>query len=446
MRVRAVLLATALALAPLAAWAADLVVWWEEGTNPEEDTVVRETVAAFEDKTGKRVDLALVSQDDMSAKMLTALEVGRPPDFLFGLPISLHFERWHHEGRLADLTAAIDPFRDLFDADTLAISTRLDPTTGRRGLYSLPMAREGNFVHVWKSLLESAGLTLADIPKEWEAFWSFWCDKVQPAVRRTTGRDDIYGVGLSMSLTGETGVIFRQFVAAYGADYVTRDGRLVIDEPRVRDRLAKALDGYTAAYRKGCVPPDAVDWDSRGNNQAFLAQAVVMTVNNTLSVPNALRTARPEDYAKNAVTIDWPNEDAQGQPLTIVTAVDEAVVFKDGGHVATAEQFVRFLVGEGWLAHWLNFAGDRFLPPTPALLKQPFWLDPGDPHRMAAAMQFLTRPLTYDYTVASGEWRHVQVMAELVWPKAIRRVAADGLSPEQAADEMIARIKQILSE
>jgi hypothetical protein len=61
-------------------------------------------------------------------------------------------------------------------------------------------------------------------------------------------------------------------------------------------------------------------------------------------------------------------------------------------------------------------------------------------------MQFLTRPLTYDYTVASGEWRHVQVMAELVWPKAIRRVAADGLSPEQATDEMIARIKQTLSE
>ena len=28
-----------------------------------------------------------------------------------------------------------------------------------------------------------------------------------------------------------------------------------------------------------------------------------------------------------------------------------AVVFKDGGHVATAKEFVRFLVSEGWLAH-----------------------------------------------------------------------------------------------
>jgi hypothetical protein len=32
------------------------------------------------------------------------------------------------------------------------------------------------------------------------------------------------------------------------------------------------------------------------------------------------------------------------------------------------------------------------------------------------------------------------------WPKAIHRVAAEGISPEQAVDEAIARIKQILSE
>ena len=37
-------------------------------------------------------------------------------------------------------------------------------------------------------------------------------------------------------------------MSAYEADYVTRDGRLVIDQPEVRSRLAGALDGYTALY------------------------------------------------------------------------------------------------------------------------------------------------------------------------------------------------------
>ena len=72
---------------------------------------------------------------------------------------------------------------------------------------------------------------------------------------------------------------FFQFVAAYEADYVTRDGRLVIDDPEVRRRLIKAIDSYTAIYRKGCTPPDAVTWDDYDNNKAFLAQTVVMTPN-----------------------------------------------------------------------------------------------------------------------------------------------------------------------
>jgi multiple sugar transport system substrate-binding protein len=48
-----------------------------------------------------------------------------------------------------------------------------------------------NSLHVWRSLLERAGLKLDDIPKQWEPFWSFWCDQVQPAVRKATGRDGV---------------------------------------------------------------------------------------------------------------------------------------------------------------------------------------------------------------------------------------------------------------
>jgi hypothetical protein len=50
-----------------------------------------------------------------------------------------------------------------------------------------------------------------------------------------------------------------------------------------------------------------------------------------------------------------------------------AVVFKTGGNPALAGDFVRFLAEEGWLAHWLTFAGDRWLPPMRKLTEQPFW-------------------------------------------------------------------------
>jgi multiple sugar transport system substrate-binding protein len=323
----------------------------------------------------------------------------------------------------------------------------LNGRTDQHGLYALPMAWGSNHVHVWRSLLEQAGFTLADIPKEWEAFWAFWCDRVQPAVRKALGRDDIWGIGLFMSAAAlETYEQLFQFQHAYEAPWLGRDGRLQVDDPAVRAGMVKALEAYTAIGRKGCTPPDAMKWDSgAGNNKAFLAQRVVMTPNPSLSIPGALRGERPDDYYRNAATIGWP-EGAHGQPLVLYGYIIGGVVFQAGRNRALAEAFVRFLIEDGWLAHWLTFAGDRFLPPMRKLVEQPFWLNPSDPHRMHAAVQILTRPHRMQTFVRDHEWRSGRIWQEKVWSTAVYRVVTEGISPEQAVDEAIARIKQLLSE
>ena len=444
MRSRTAVLASALALAPLGAQGADLVVWWEEGQAAEEDEAIREIIAAFEHKAGKQVELVLGPQEELVGDLVAALDAGRrTPDFVYTVVDIPQSERWAYEGRLVDLSDAVGHFSDLFDRDALERSTLLDGSTGRRGLYLLPLGLASHHIHVWKSLLERAGFTLDDIPKEWDAFWSFWCDRVQPAVRAALGREDIWGIGLPMSVTSvDTTNGFWQFVSAYEANYVSRDGRLVIDDPEVRRRLIKVIDSYAAIFRKDCTPPDSVTWRTYDNNAQFLAQTIVMTVNSTLSIPNALKSERPEDYYENAATVDWP-EGVYGQPLPLETSPNRAVVFKDGGHIATAEEFVSFLIGEGWLAHYLDFSAERMLPAMPKLLDAPFWLDPDDPHHMRSAMQLLTQPRSYSYVAVSGDWRHAE--AYYAWSEAIHRVAAGKLTPEHAVDEAIARIKQILS-
>jgi len=443
MPMKAAVLATALMLAASGARAADLVVWWEEVYYAQEEAAVREIIAAFEEETGKQVELAFYPQAELQDRIDAALEAGQPPDFAFGLNIG--FTEWLSDDRLVDLTDTVEPFASLFDPDALAWWST--DNADQRALIALPMGRATNHVHVWRSLLEQAGFTLDDIPSEWDAFWSFWCDEVQPAVRRATGRDDIWGVGLAVSPeTSDTHVQTVQFVQAYEANWVTRDGRLVIDDPEVRRRLIQAIESYTAIYRKGCTPPDSAAWAAVDNNKAFLAQKVVMTPNETLSIPNALKHDRPNDYYRNTATIEWPLG-PRGNVFPIKGSWYGAAVFKDGANVATANEFVRFLVADGWLAHYSDFAGERMLPPMPKLLDAPFWLDPSDPHRMAAAMQVASRPMQYDYIIATGnDWRYEQVWNEFVWPKAVHRVVADGISPEQAVEEAITRIKEILSE
>jgi multiple sugar transport system substrate-binding protein len=451
MRVRTILLAAALTMAPLGARAADLVVWWDKARYPAEDQALAELVRAFEAKTRLKVEIVRQGDGAVPERIEAAIAQGRPPDFMFAndpTPSQGLLERWAAEGRLVDLTDAVGGSADLFDEDALDLSTLTDGRTGRRGLLALPMARTTTHVHVWLSLLERAGLKREDIPTAWEPFWAFWCDKVQPAVRKALGRQDVWGVGLAMSAQiSDTVGSLEQFVYAYTDAWPTPNGPSLLSDPAARAALIKGLAGYTSFYKRGCTPPDASDWDSAGNNHAFLEQRVVMTINETLSIPRALKESRPEDYYRNAATIDWPS-DAYGRPEHIMSTLLQAVVFKDGGHAEAAKELVRFLT-EGGLARYLTEAGDRFLPPSRKLLDQPFWLDASDPHRLRSAVQTMTRPHLTDYGLSREEEARIE-RGGFDWGELEREVvhwvAVDGLTPEQAADEAIARIRQIVNE
>jgi hypothetical protein len=82
-----------------------------------------------------------------------------------------------------------------------------------------------------------------------------------------------------------------------------------------------------------------------------------------------------------------------------------------------------------------------------ALLETLFWLDPGDPHRMAAAMQFLARSRDYSarWAVDSGDWRQRLVEQG---PVGLRRSTASSSTTSRPSGPSTrrSRVKQSLSE
>ena len=127
------LLAAMLILAPLSARSADLVVWWSEGYTNQEDEAVRKVIAAFEEKTGKQVELVFHPEPELPDTVVAAVEAGEPPDFAFSVVGIQDDAQWAYDGRLVDLTDAVGYFADLFDPYALDQVTLLDETTGRRG-------------------------------------------------------------------------------------------------------------------------------------------------------------------------------------------------------------------------------------------------------------------------------------------------------------------------
>ena len=102
MRSQSVLLAAALVLAPLGARAAELVVWWVKGYYDQEDEAVREIIAAFEQGSGKQVELVQPTESELPGKIVAAFESGEPPDFVFGVLLQDYIGPWADDDRLVD--------------------------------------------------------------------------------------------------------------------------------------------------------------------------------------------------------------------------------------------------------------------------------------------------------------------------------------------------------
>jgi multiple sugar transport system substrate-binding protein len=393
-------------MAPLGAQAADLVVWWEKGFYLQKDAAVAEIVAAFEQETGKQVELVLPEQDEILHKAQDAIVAGSPPDFLFGTWSEV--PKWAYEDRLVDLYGVLAPVLDLFDADAIEASMLLNGSTGKRGLYALPMGRISQHVHVWERRISGAS--------------GCRCRLRRPIPTILCCSSNSLTVRLARS---------RPAPAIRPSRDPGRDHR---GAERLHPDLAEGLHAARLDELGDHRQQQSVPCPVRGDDDEQFALD-----------PERLKQARPDDYYNNASTIDWPNG-LESQPMVIDGFLYRGVVFKQGRNPDLAGRLVNFLAEDGWLAHWLDFAGDRMLPPMRKLVEQPFWLDPTDPHRMRAAIQILERPHLMNMDVRDHERQSGPIWDENVWGKAVHRVVADGISPEQTVDDAIGRIKEILSE
>src|SRR5262249_58417859 len=86
------------------------------------------------------------------------------------------------------------------------------------------------------------------------------------------------------------------FLIAYGGqNIITKDGKLHLDDPKVREAALKALTYPTTAYKEGFVPPGAINWNDADDNNAFHAKQIVMDLDGSLSTEVAI-IKNPQDY------------------------------------------------------------------------------------------------------------------------------------------------------
>ena len=443
--------AATLAFAGTAVAQEKLVVWFTKGFYPAEDRALDTMIYRFEQKTGVKVELSLYPVQDVIPKTVAALDSRSPPDVAFGLTFDFQVAgKWASEGKLLDLSSVLNPMKDKFLPNTL--STALLPGPGgKKAYYAVPVYQQTMHIQYWTDMLAEAGFKPEDIPKGWKEYWSFWCDKVQPAHRQKTGKRT-FAIGHPMGVDGTDSFFsFHQFMLAYNVQIVDDNGKVTLGEAKNRAGLISALKDYTDIMAKGCTPPSSISWKDPDNNVAFHNKTTLMTHNATISIAakwlddmnnatlNAEQRAQAKrNYEELIATAQWPNK-PDGKPANYLAAIKLAVAFAGAKNEKRAREFLAFMMEEANLTPYTEGALGRWYPVTKAAADRDFWTKE-DKHRKAVSDQFRAGTGTFPFT---RNWKFTILNNENVWAKAMSRVVNDKWTPERAADELIARAMQV---
>ena len=428
-----------------------LTVWWTKGFYKSEDDALFEAIKKYEAKSGIKVDLSQYAPQDMMPKSVSALDAGTPPDVAYGDVYDFQAAgKWAFDGKLEDLSSVIEPMKSQFAPNTIETTYLYNDQTKKKAYYAFPMKQQTMHIQYWIDMLNQAGFKESDIPKTWKEYWSFWCDKVQPASRKATGQR-IYGIGQPLGVdSSDSFYSFLTFMDAYDVKLVDDNGKLLVDDPKVKTGLIGALTDYTAPYSKGCSPPSSTSWKDPDNNVAFHNRTTVMTHNATISIAAKwlddannetatpeVRAAGKKAYEEQIATAGFPNKPS-GQPMIYRSAVKVGVIFAAAKNKDKAKDFVKFMLQDENLRPYVEGALGRWFPVTKAAQESPFWQ--ADRHRKAVYNQFKAGTTSFEFT---KNYKFTILNNENVWAKAANRVLNDKIPVDQAVDEMIARIKQV---
>jgi multiple sugar transport system substrate-binding protein len=178
-----------------------LNVWWVKGFYKAEDDALFAAIKKYEEKhKGVKVELSQYPIQDMIPKTVAALDSGSPPDVAYADVYDFQVTaKWAYDGKLEDISSVMDKLRNNFEPAALATTFLLNNATQTRAYYAFPLKQQTMHIQYWKDMLADAGYKPADIPQDWKGYWSFWCEKVQPAYRQKTGNRG-FGTGFPMGV------------------------------------------------------------------------------------------------------------------------------------------------------------------------------------------------------------------------------------------------------
>lgn len=326
-----------------------LTVWTIEDVT-DRVTAQKKMAQEFTEKTGIKVNIVAVAEDQFDQAITSAAAADTLPDVVAALPLSAL--RTLAAGDLLDTDTAKQVVDDL-GADTFAARS-LDLTKDGDKQLGVPSDGWGQLLVYRRDLFDRAGL---DAPTTYDA--------IQKAAQALNGKNGVAGITLATapgsSFTDQT---FEYLAQANGCELVDNDKNVTLDSPQ----CVRTFDFYSNLAKNYSVKGNQTDDSTRATYFAGKAAMVIwssfildeMAGLRKDSLPSCTECRSvPSFLAQNSgivTSIQGPDGKGPSSFGEIVSFATTTSAPKD-----SAEKFIEFMMSDAY-TRWLGIAPEGKVP------------------------------------------------------------------------------------
>jgi multiple sugar transport system substrate-binding protein len=420
------------------------VCWINQGFVRQEDEAMKKVCEDYMKESGNKLDYSIMPFMAQNQKTISALTSGDVPDLVFMDAPSSIIPQNAWDDKLVDVSDVVAPYESQLSDTAKLCSTFYNKATKKRSYYLCPIKQGATPFHIWGDLVEKAGLKVADIPAKWDDVWTYLKQAQKPL--RAKGMRHLYACGLQITTVGpnDGNNVFTHFLIANGGEgIVTPDGKLHVDDPKIREAAIKSVEFMTNLYKEGVVPPEALSWNDADDNNGYHEKLFMMDFDGTLSTELAMISNKQAFYHE-MVTLA-PKLKNDGTAMKTQVNAGGGFIPKGAKGMEVAKDFMKYFMQPKVMNENLKGGLGRWVPAIPATVKNdPWWLNSGMPclkPYVEEAVLNPTLPVFEGYTPAWG-----QANAEQLWGQVHADVIKNNMKPADAVDKAFKRCKQIFDQ
>ena len=334
----------------------------------ETDQAISDAYQAFAKQTGTSIKNAGINGDagNLVAKQDAAVKAKNVQDLAF-VSASRFVPQLHELDDIVDVTDVVESMQQQYGAPS-GIAAEVLKLDGK--WWGIPFYTIGAGIFLRKDWLSAKGLKSEDI--------TTWENARDAALEISDPSKNQYGWGVTINRGGDANGFIEGVINTYGGAINADDGRKVIfNSPETMDAVAWIADIFTNKKYKKMLPPGIMSWTDTGNNEAWLAGTIGLTLNQASLYAQSKDTKNPI-YGKTAVV---PGFAGPATKTNLTTAdLSAFVIFKNAKNPDLAKVVAQYMAtGQTFLSLVKRAGAGLVLPAWEKVwTSNPYYLN-GDP-------------------------------------------------------------------